>query len=120
MNLVLAVITNSLDQMDDNDADNDNFPNSAAINEDLTDSEEKGKNDSIRKFMEGKYHSTFIMVCIILNTVVLSLDHYGISEDTAELLENLNTIFTIVFLVDVILGNVAFGLRIYWRLVSFS
>ena len=116
MNLVLAVITSSLDQMDDED-DDDDFVNNVSINEGLINDKESCGSNKFRKFMEGKYHSTFIMVCIVLNTIVLSLDHYGISEEVAELLENLNIIFTVVFLVDVILGNFAFGPRIYWRLV---
>ena len=110
LNLVLAVITNSLEQIGDDIVDKANDPNF-----DEHSARTKSTRHTFEEIMEGKYHSIFIMSCIILNTVILSLDHYGIPEDNAEILENLNTIFTTIFFVDVLLCNIAFGLRKYWR-----
>ena len=48
------------------------------------------------------------MVCIVLNTIVLSLDHYGISDKHAQLLETFNTCFTVIFICDVIVCNIVY------------
>lgn len=128
LNLVLAVITKSLDNFDNDDAmafTARSF-NLKVIREGDEISEEEDEecltfegNDksasSMEAIMSSWHHSAFIMICIILNTIVLSLDHYGIAEDTAGLLENFNTVFTIIFIVDVLLCNMAFGVKAYWR-----
>ncbi len=114
LNLVLAVITNSLEDMEEDvmeEVVNDND----VQQEEISDNKENEACSNFQKVMEGRDHSAFIMICIISNTIILSLDHYGISEERANMLENLNAIFTIIFFGDVVLCNVAFGPREYWR-----
>jgi hypothetical protein len=35
--------------------------------------------------------------CVVANTVVLAMDHYGIEEDMENTLQDLNLAFTIIF-----------------------
>ncbi len=111
LNLVLAVITNSLEQ-------NSSETDCTVIDEaEVVESIRSEGNCSTRlaAILNGRVHSIFTMVCIILNTIILSLDYYGISNDTADTLEALNATFTVIFFVDVVLCNIAFGLKEYWR-----
>ena len=126
LNLVLAVITKSLDEYDD---DNDSEADSGDVLNLTTILEEHGIPDGegeqvakrlLEEIMDGKIHSITIMICIVLNTIVLSIDHYGISEGATESLEIMNTCFTIIFIIDVILCNIAFGPRKYWWCVHLS
>lgn len=68
----------------------------------------------LQKLVEMQCYSVFITSCIILNTVVLCLDYYGIPERNADMLENINVVFTVIFIIDVIFSNIAFGLKKYW------
>lgn len=112
LNLVLAVITNSLENMDNDNRDEISVD---SIGETEMDSKIEDKDSNLKQFVQGKIHNVFIMTCIVLNTLALGLDHYGISEDTAKLLENLNAVFTLIFFVDVVICNVALGPRVFWR-----
>jgi len=132
LNLVLAVISKSLDELDDDNAESENANLTKILEEDgLVDIDDgstasplvgnegaheiKLKTKSLREIVESDAHSVIIMVCIILNTLILSLDHYGIKAETSELLEYFNTVFTVIFMIDVIICNVAFGIQKYWR-----
>lgn len=132
LNLVLAVIVKSLDELDDDDAESENTNLTKILEEngpvDIDDGltasplvgdegthEKKLKTRSLKEIVESGAHSVIIMVCIILNTLILSLDHYGIKAETSELLESFNTVFTVIFMIDVIICNVAFGIKKYWR-----
>lgn len=125
LNLVLAVISKSLDEFEDE--------NDEVIGDELRlgiipeeeevvpeEEEDDGHSETVvsirflRKVIGSQKHSTFIMTCIIMNTIILSIDYYGISEGSAEVLENLNTVFTAIFVLDVILCNLSFG-KAYWR-----
>mmetsp|Transcript_20026 Transcript_20026/g.3279 ORF Transcript_20026/g.3279 Transcript_20026/m.3279 type:complete len:154 (+) Transcript_20026:408-869(+) len=39
-------------------------------------------------------------LCVLLNTIVLALDHYGISEEMEEVLTDMNLAFTIIFIIE--------------------
>ena len=123
LNLVLAVITKSLDEFD-NESSNDDESNGLNLNvipeeEEVTeeDCDYNGGKDIrfLVKIMSSQIHSVIIMTCIVLNTIVLSIDHYGISENTADFLEIMNTVFTVIFIIDVVMCNMAFGPKAYWR-----
>ena len=108
LNLVLAVITKSLDNADD-----------SVISDSIVDNNsvetKNGRVVKIRYFVEGRFHKIMIMACVVFNAIVLSLDYYGMPEKQADILERINTTFTIIFFVDVILCNLAYGVRTYWR-----
>jgi hypothetical protein len=113
LNLVLAVITESLDNIEDsNDESNDSVDN---ISPNLKTNKGLNKRRWLGNFVDSHFHSTFIMGCIVANTIVLSLDYYGISEERANRLESANTFFTLVFVADMIICNLAQGVKTYWR-----
>jgi hypothetical protein len=45
----------------------------------------------------------------------LSCDHYGISNSFEMILDAGNFITTCVFFMDMILCNISYGVRTYWR-----
>jgi len=57
---------------------------------------------------------TFILVAIILNTIVLSLDGYPTPEKDILVLYNYsNQIFTLIFFLEVVIKMIGFSLRVY-------
>lgn len=51
---------------------------------------------------------------MIINTIVLALEHHGIEDDFSDILKLLNLIFTIIFAVEMTLKLIAFGFRGYF------
>jgi len=136
LNLVLAVITKSIDEHEELAAkhrnDNNKTLRSSCVEMiDMVDSPDSRVcstdnynssgnshgvfgNESLRKLIEMRCYSILQMSCVIVNTIILSFDHYGISERNQEYLENANAVFTVIFILDVIVGNVALGMKGYW------
>lgn len=56
-----------------------------------------------------------MMVCVLSNTLVLALDHYGISDDMEEVLNTLNFTFTIVFVVEMAVKLAGLGVVTYCK-----
>ena len=54
-----------------------------------------------------------ITFCIILNTVTLACDHHPMDSSFEENLEILNFIFTIIFIIEMVL-KVSERLRVFW------
>jgi hypothetical protein len=52
---------------------------------------------------------------VVLNTCVLAMDHYGISNDMAEALNNLNLAFTIIFCAELVLKMLGLGYKLYFK-----
>ena len=53
--------------------------------------------------------------CVVANTIVLALDHYGISESMLEILTLLNDIFTYIFIAEMGLKLIGIGVIDYCR-----
>jgi len=51
--------------------------------------------------------------CVLLNTIVLGLDHYGISNEMANMNSIANTWFTYIFITEMIIKLVAIGFNKY-------
>lgn len=51
--------------------------------------------------------------CVLLNTIVLGLDHYGISVEMAAFNDEANTWFTYIFITEMIIKLVAIGFHKY-------
>jgi len=134
LNLVLAVITKSMDELettvreqsdgDDNDTgtfqgDFDGkypYHSKDCCEDDVCRvSLSTLRTNRLQTLVEKQCYSMFVTSCIILNTIVISFDHYGISEKNAELLEKINVVFTLIFILDVIVSIMAFGIKKYWR-----
>ena len=63
----------------------------------------------------SKYFDWAITSCIILNTVVLSLDSYPPIIQNHFVLDYLNIFFTLVFLLEMLVRMGALGVREYFR-----
>lgn len=69
----------------------------------------------LQKLTFSKYFSYFIYFCILANTIVLSIDHYGISASFLSILNTLNTIFTFIFGAELALKILAVGIKKFTR-----
>jgi hypothetical protein len=52
-------------------------------------------------------------LCVTVNTIILSLDYYGISEEEERLLNIANLFFTIIFALEMVLKILSEGVRRY-------
>ena len=108
LNLVLAVISRSMDELEEDAEEEIEGSNRSSTS----------LNDQKRflgKFIGSDHHANLMMACIVINTIILSIDHYGISEELADLLEYFNSFFTVIFILDVIVCNISYGVKRYWR-----
>lgn len=63
----------------------------------------------MRKICDSVEFETTIMVCILLNTVVLSLKWYGEDEGMAPVLDIINLVFAGIFTLEAVIKLVALG-----------
>lgn len=115
INIMLAVISWSLDDIESN---------ATAANETVREESPKSKKGGsassplvihIQWLLGTKAYANFILLVIIINTLVLSCDHYGISNDFLDFLERVNLFTTAVFCLDMVLSNISVGVFAYWR-----
>ncbi len=55
------------------------------------------------------------MLVILMNTIVLSLDHYGITPQMDEDLEMINFVLSCIFLVEMAIKILGLGIKAYGR-----
>ena len=60
-----------------------------------------------------KLFNHILTACVILNTIVLAIDHYGISQDLESALSIFNLIFTITFVIEMALKLLGLGIIEY-------
>jgi len=77
--------------------------------------------------MVSQLMNNFLLLCVILNTVVLAMDGLFSEESQINLLSTFNLVFTIIFIIEMGLKILGFGLkgayninnyinnRVYWR-----
>ena len=65
-------------------------------------------------FIMDPFVDLFITICILLNTVCMSLDREGIDPKNEERLEYANTVFTIIFAAEALLKIVALSPKQYF------
>lgn len=79
----------------------------------------KGVTEKLRypiiRIIENKIFSVAILCCIVTNTIVLSIDHYGISSEMQNNLQAVNIVFTYIFCVEMVIKILAYGLKKYIR-----
>lgn len=60
--------------------------------------------------------------CVLLNTVVMSLDRYGIDEETEDVLNTMNLVFTYIFMYEMGVKLLSIGPKKYvsskWNLLD--
>eukprot|EP00941_MAST-03F_sp_MAST-3F-sp1_P005593 g5593.t1 len=65
------------------------------------------------EFVEHPLFEAFIVICIAVNTITLSMDKYPEDRDEAEVLEVLNFILTLIFIIEMVLKLIGLGLVEY-------
>lgn len=63
----------------------------------------------------NRYFNFLMTLMVVLNTIVLSLNHYGIDPDMELALNNLNYAFTMVFVAETALKVIGLGIRGYFK-----
>lgn len=56
-----------------------------------------------------------MMGCVICNTLVLAMDHYGISSEMEVALISINMVFTIIFILEMVAKIIGLGLMGYCK-----
>lgn len=69
----------------------------------------------LKKIIESKKFNIFIILCVILNTLVLSIDHYGITTEALNILLSINLAFTLIFICEMFIKIVALGPKMYLK-----
>ena len=67
------------------------------------------------QFVESKWFNHIMTLCVIINTIVLALDHHGISEDMETNLQDMNFAFTIIFAIEMGLKLLGLGVKGYCK-----
>lgn len=125
LNLVLAVITESMEKLEEEEKEANNLRSEVEQRFSI-------KDDSIAKLMDqqhfeepyfrganvlvkSSYFQTFVMACIFINTIVLACDHYGISDEFSTFLETVNIGLTFIFFLEMCLSMAGLGVKMYLR-----
>lgn len=78
-----------------------------------------GLQQKIRKplldLVKTKYFAGFMSLCVLINVSALCYDHYGISQEDSSNLDNINIVFSFLFLCEMILKILGFGFIEYSR-----
>ena len=67
----------------------------------------------VRSVVKNSLFDSSMTVAVMVNTIVLALDHYGISTEMEDALTTMNFVFTIIFIVEMCLKLIGLGLRGY-------
>lgn len=66
-------------------------------------------------FIKYKHTNTILILSVLINTIALAYDHYGISQSSTDSLASLNTFFTYMFTAELIIKFIGLGLKNYFR-----
>eukprot|EP01028_Stygiella_incarcerata_P002857 TRINITY_DN1544_c0_g1_i1.p1 TRINITY_DN1544_c0_g1~~TRINITY_DN1544_c0_g1_i1.p1 ORF type:complete len:1709 (-),score=377.65 TRINITY_DN1544_c0_g1_i1:1118-6244(-) len=69
----------------------------------------------LRAIVEHKYFMVCISILIVLNTLIMASEHYGMSRDWETFLQISNYVFTAIFTIEMIMKIVALGWNEYIR-----
>lgn len=67
----------------------------------------------VHKIVISNFFEIFSVVCTVSNIIILSMNYDGSSISYRNVLENINYIFTAIFIIELILKVIAFGLKNY-------
>ena len=67
------------------------------------------------RIQQSNSFTVFIALCIIGNTIVLGFDRYPIDTQTERMIEFFNTMFYVVFLLEMILKFLGIGIKLYFK-----
>ncbi|KAM4734849.1 sodium channel protein type 4 subunit alpha B-like [Anableps anableps] len=69
----------------------------------------------LRAFVLSQFFDLGIIVCIILNTISMALEHYPMTHKFEELLSMSNLVFTAIFIAELLLKVLALGVKGYFQ-----
>ncbi|XP_035981211.1 sodium channel protein type 3 subunit alpha isoform X2 [Fundulus heteroclitus] len=69
----------------------------------------------LRPFVLHRYFDLAIIACLILNTILMAMDHYPLSYEVAELLHISNLVFLTIFTAELLLKVLALGVKGYFQ-----
>lgn len=67
----------------------------------------------LKRFIRLGIYNNFLMVCVLMNTVVMAMDSYDIDPATEASLEEINLVFTWIFIVEMTIHLMARGPKKY-------
>ena len=69
----------------------------------------------LKMFVRTPLFDNFMTVSVLINTIVMAMDRYGIDKQEAAVLDEMNSVFTWIFIVEMAFKLTAFGVRKYLR-----
>ena len=72
---------------------------------------------------ESKYFEYLIMSCIGLNAIGMTIRHVGITDETEDVLQIINRVFTGIFFLEMVIRLFAYGknyFKDHWNIFDFS
>ncbi|CAG9330463.1 SCN4A_7 [Blepharisma stoltei] len=69
----------------------------------------------LKVIVKHRWLNYIMILCVIANTIALSINHYGIDSSTQESLTTINTVFTFVFISEMGIKIIALGFLGYCR-----
>ena len=68
----------------------------------------------VKMFVNTSFFDNSMTVCVLLNTIAMASDYYGISEEDSAFLAKANDTFTWIFICEMGLKFIAVGVKKYW------
>lgn len=68
----------------------------------------------VKTLVQSERFNNAITFCICVNMGMMAIDHYGMHEGLARVLEKMNLVLSIVFMVEMVLKLTGLGLISYW------
>uniref|UniRef100_A0A7S2PB29 EF-hand domain-containing protein n=1 Tax=Leptocylindrus danicus TaxID=163516 RepID=A0A7S2PB29_9STRA len=123
LNLVLAVITESMEKLEEEEKEANNLRTEAESRLSIKDgsmakpTDQQQIDEPVCKaaniLVKSSFFQTFVMVCIFINTIILACDHYGITDEFSAFLEIVNIVLTFIFFLEMCLSLAGLGMRMY-------
>ncbi|XP_074630746.1 sodium channel protein 1 brain-like isoform X1 [Acropora palmata] len=70
---------------------------------------------SVAGLVNSSAFETLITLCILFNTLAMALEHFRMDKTFAKVLEYCNLVFTVVFIMEMVLKLIAFGPKEYCK-----
>jgi hypothetical protein len=68
----------------------------------------------VKMFVNTSFFDNSMTVCVLLNTIAMASDYYGISPEQSAFLVKANDTFTWIFICEMNLKFIAVGVKKYW------
>jgi len=117
VNILLAVIAGALEREEEEELSVDQHQKVMPV--ETSEEEERPAECSIvahtiHDIVRSRIYCNVILVVVIANTLILSGDHFGISDVFQTWLDTANFVITIIFFADMVLHCIGLGLWKYW------